>query len=149
MKNGFIFALALTLFAVGCSSQSEDAGSTSSSSTTTTASASSGSTGETTTGGSTAAGSFSEVQALLSQRCVGCHGQSNPKEGINLTSYDSIMKGGEHGPIVVANDPENSVIVQVLRGSHGKKQMPLNAAPLDDADIKKVEAWISAGAKSE
>jgi len=77
-----------------------------------------------------------------------CHGE-NGKDGIDVRSYDSIMKGGSHGPIVVAGDAAGSQIVHALRGQNGVKQMPFNQSPLPEEDIKKVEDWINAGAKNE
>jgi mono/diheme cytochrome c family protein len=126
-----VFAIA-GLIAIGCGNK--DAASTST----------------TTSGGAAtpaAGGNYAAVQAIFTAHCAGCHGE-NGKGGINLTSYDATMKGGAEGPVVVAGDPENSVLVQALRGSHGKKQMPMKQAPLDEKDIKTIEDWIKAGAKN-
>lgn len=89
---------------------------------------------------------FAKVQPLLQQKCAACHGE-NGKEGIDLRTYGSLMKGGEHGAIVVPGDAANSVLVQALRGTNGKKQMPMKADPLSEEEIKLVEDWIQAGAK--
>ncbi|HRK22811.1 MAG TPA: c-type cytochrome [Fimbriimonadaceae bacterium] len=98
--------------------------------------------------GATAAGGYAGVQAILTARCMPCHGE-NGKEGIDLRSYDSVMKGGEHGAIVKAGDAAGSQIIHALRGHNGIKQMPMNQAPLSEEDIKKIEDWINAGAKNE
>ena len=90
---------------------------------------------------------FPQVMALIESKCVSCHGEKGA-EGIDLRSHASIMKGGEHGPIVSQGDPEGSAIVQVLRGTDGKKQMPLNAAPLSESEIALIEEWVRNGAKS-
>ena len=90
---------------------------------------------------------FSSVQGILTKNCVSCHGE-NGKEGIDLRTYDSVMKGGEHGPIVVAGDASGSALVQSLHGMNGKKQMPMNAKPLSADDSRKIEDWIAAGAKA-
>src|SRR5688572_5052535 len=89
---------------------------------------------------------YASVQPIFA-KCQPCHGE-NGKDGVDMRTYESIMKGGEHGPIVVAGDPANSVIVQALRGSHGKKQMPFKKAALPEAEIQAVEAWIKYGAKA-
>jgi mono/diheme cytochrome c family protein len=89
--------------------------------------------------------SFATVSAVLKQNCAGCHGEKG-KEEVDVRTYQSLMKGGEHGPIVKPGDPENSVLIHVLRTSHGKKQMPPQS-PLKEEQIKQIEAWIKAGAK--
>ncbi|MBC8066039.1 MAG: c-type cytochrome [Chlorobia bacterium] len=92
---------------------------------------------------STAAG-YADVQAVFTKSCVGCHGDTNPKAGISLTNHEALMKG----TAVTAGDPANSLLIQALRGADGKKQMPMNAPPLTEDEIKKVEDWIKAGAKA-
>jgi len=84
---------------------------------------------------------------MFEQKCGMCHGANEPKEEIDMRSYQTVMKGGEHGPIVVPGKPEESLLVHVLRGSHGAKQMPMKAEPLPEEDIQRVEAWIEGGAK--
>lgn len=96
--------------------------------------------------GSTVA--YSEVQTILTRSCVGCHGETNPKEKLNLTSYETLMKGSEHGPVLVAGDPDNSKIIHALKGQ-GMERMPFKAPALPEEEIAKFEAWIKAGAKNE
>lgn len=90
---------------------------------------------------------FASIQPILDKNCVGCHGE-NGKDGIDLRTYESVMKGGEHGAIVVAKDASGSTLVQALHGMNGVKQMPMKAPPLSASDIRKIEDWIAGGAKS-
>jgi mono/diheme cytochrome c family protein len=94
----------------------------------------------------TAAATFAEVQPILTRNCAGCHG-ARPKEGYDMRTLESIMKGGEDGPLIKAGDPAGSLLIQVLRGQEGHPKMP-PSGPLDDADVQKIEAWIKAGAKA-
>jgi len=89
---------------------------------------------------------FADVKAIFDQSCVKCHGAGG-KGGLDLTSYATLMKGGEHGPVIVAGDPSTSTLTLALRGAGGKKQMPMMADPLAEDQIAKVEAWVKAGAK--
>jgi hypothetical protein len=79
---------------------------------------------------------------------MGCHGATNPKHGFSVVSYESVMKGDEHGSVIVAGDPANSKLIKVLRDD-GPDRMPFKMDPLPAEDIAKIEAWISAGAKNE
>jgi hypothetical protein len=57
-----------------------------------------------------------DVQPILAARCYGCHGDENPKAGLDLQSVESIIRGGESGPAIVAGHPDRSVLVdQVFR----------------------------------
>lgn len=95
------------------------------------------------------AGTYARVQQILDQNCIGCHSGERAREGINLTSYDNILKGGREGKIVTPKDLKKSVLAQVLRGTPGYKQMPPRQAPLAEEDIKSIETWISKGAKKK
>ncbi|MFZ4506623.1 MAG: c-type cytochrome domain-containing protein [Fimbriimonas sp.] len=87
---------------------------------------------------------YKAVQAILTKNCVKCHAGAQPAEGLVLTDYDSVMKGGHDGPVVKAGDVKASLLARVLRST--TKLMP-PGQPLVEADIKTIEAWITAGAK--
>ena len=91
--------------------------------------------------------SFEAAKTVLTANCLGCHSGPGAKEGIDYSSYDTIMKGGHEGPVVVAGDPANSMIIKAMRGN-GAKQMPPGKSIAED-QIKIVEDWIQAGAKNE
>jgi mono/diheme cytochrome c family protein len=91
---------------------------------------------------------YASVQTVLTEKCAGCHGANSPKAGVNLTSYETLMMGGEDGPIVKAGEPATSELIQVMRGAEGHKMMPPKGPPATAEQIKTVEDWIKAGAKS-
>lgn len=135
-----LVAVAVLAFAIGCSGGDEGDGGTTSGTTT---GATTGAMNEPT--GPTA----EQVVAMLNKNCMPCHGGAEPQEGINLETIEGLMKGGEHGPVVVAGDASGSKIVQALRGTGGAKKMPPAASPQpSEEEIKLVEDWINAGAKT-
>ena len=89
---------------------------------------------------------FANVEPILDARCVGCHGDKEPKKGVNLTTYATVMAGGEEGPIVIAGKPEQSELVEVLQADH-KPRMPFKQDPLTDEEIAKITDWVAQGAK--
>lgn len=147
IRKNWLWAAALVVFAVGCSKGADESQSASGA-TTTTGSTGSGTSTTGTTGASASASGYAAVQAILTPNCVGCHGENRPKGGINLTSFDGVMKGGEDGPIVTAGDPDKSKIIDALRGRNGAMAMPKGKPPLAEDQIKAVEDWIKAGAKN-
>lgn len=88
---------------------------------------------------------FASIQPILQKNCVGCHGEK-PAEGIDLRTYDALMKGGEHGAVVKAGDAKSSGLVMALRGEGGMKKMPLNQPSLSAEDIAAIEKWVNDGA---
>lgn len=101
----------------------------------------------------TAKTSFAEdVMPIFRGRCVGCHqpsGEGTEKSGLDLTSYAGLMKGTNHGPMVIAGDPNSSNLMWLLdwraspelRMPHGKKK-------LSTCDRDTIRAWIREGAKN-
>ena len=52
-----------------------------------------------------------DIQPLLKESCVRCHGEDRPKGGLRLTSVENILKGGKDGKVVTPGDSKNSVLV--------------------------------------
>lgn len=94
--------------------------------------------------GPVAAQDFTEVGALFTERCVMCHSGDDAPLGLRLDTLESVLKGSENGPVVVAGD-EASPLLQRLRGE-AQPQMPLDGPPfLEPVQIAMVQAWVMAG----
>jgi mono/diheme cytochrome c family protein len=93
-----------------------------------------------------------DIMPIFRGRCVSCHqpgAEGFEKSGLDLTTYESVMKGTKHGPMVIPRDPDSSNLVWLLdwRGSpevrmpHGKKKLSI-------CDRNAIRAWIHEGAKN-
>lgn len=89
---------------------------------------------------------FADIEPILDARCILCHGDTEPKDGVNLTTYATVMAGGKEGPIVVAGSAEESEIVEVIQAGH-EPRMPFKQEPLSDEEIAKITEWVAQGAK--
>lgn len=83
------------------------------------------------------------IGPLLESRCGACHGRSNSLKGLDLTSYASLIDGGESGPAIIINDPANSLILIVQTG----EQPHFAQLTLDELTL--LEEWIANGAPEE
>src|SRR2546428_635429 len=59
-----------------------------------------------------------EVKPLLTEHCYRCHGASQQKSGLRLDTAAFAAKGGENGPAFAAGKPAESLMVQLLKGTH-------------------------------
>lgn len=95
-------------------------------------------------------GSFyaKQIDPILGSNCVGCHGEAKTKGGLRLDSFDRLMKGGTDGPVIVAGDPEKSLLLQRVTLSPDQKHfMPAEGKPpLRAEEIALIRAWIQQGA---
>ncbi len=94
---------------------------------------------------------FAAVQNLFAKHCLDCHESKDPEANLVLESFETLMKGGESGPVLMAGKADESLLVKILEGrveKDGKKiaMPPGKKKQLPADDIKLVRAWIDAGA---
>jgi hypothetical protein len=88
------------------------------------------------------------VQPALEQRCSGCHNNSKKSGGFSVATYDTLMKGGAKGPVIVAGNPAGSDLFHRvnLTPDNGDFMPKDGKTPLDKNQIAAVGAWIQQGA---
>jgi mono/diheme cytochrome c family protein len=96
--------------------------------------------------------SFKEdVFPIFKGRCIDCHQPGGPgydQSGLDLSTYEGVMKGTKFGPIIVPGEPDTSNLIWLLdwraspelRMPHGKKK-------LSTCDRDAIRHWIREGAK--
>jgi mono/diheme cytochrome c family protein len=87
-----------------------------------------------------------QVKPILTQRCVSCHGEVNPKGGLRLDTARAAIRGGQSGPSVVPGDAEASELIAAVKGEGATDRMPLKRPPLTEQEIQILEAWVRQGA---
>ena len=92
-----------------------------------------------------------DVQPILQSRCTSCHqpgGEGYQASGLDLTSYQGLMKGTKHGAIVVPGDPLTSNLIVLVEGrAHPKVRMPHGQRPLLKQQTEILRLWVKQGAK--
>lgn len=83
-----------------------------------------------------------DIYPLLERRCIKCHGGEFPSEGLNLESYESLMAGSQNGQVIVAGDPNNSLLFEQIESG----EMPKRGADLTPEQIELFQQWIDEGA---
>ncbi len=88
------------------------------------------------------------VGPALQQRCSTCHNDSSKKGGFSVASYDSIMKGGEKGAVIVPGDSAKSDLFhRISLTPDDTNFMPKDGkTPLTKAQVAAIGWWISQGA---
>ena len=93
-----------------------------------------------------------DVYPILQSRCVACHtpdGDGYKASGLDLTSYEGLIKGTKHGPIVIPGDPVSSNLNVLIEGrADPKLRMPHGERPLLKAQQQIIHAWVKQGAKN-
>ncbi|WP_455206843.1 c-type cytochrome domain-containing protein [Kaarinaea lacus] len=103
---------------------------------------------------STSEVSFSkQIQPILATHCLSCHnseGEGYKKSGLNMETYDALMKGTKFGPVIVPGNALSSSLVLAIEGKadpaitmpHGSLQI------LPQTERDTIKQWIQQGAKN-
>lgn len=86
-----------------------------------------------------------EIAPLLRERCWTCHGGERLKSGLSLADRPGLLAGGESGPAIHLDDPEQSTLLRMVRYEDEDHRMPPDGK-LADADVARLERWVRAGA---
>ncbi|MBM4428709.1 MAG: hypothetical protein FJ031_15930, partial [Chloroflexi bacterium] len=55
-----------------------------------------------------------DVYPILEAKCIRCHGIESKKEGLDMLTYDNLIKGSRNGTVVAPGDATNSLFVQLI-----------------------------------
>jgi len=84
------------------------------------------------------------IAPILTERCASCHNTDKREGGLDVTSRDSLLKGGESGPAVVPRNLEESLLLEMISGD--EPLMPKNSKRLTAEQLAEFRRWIEAGA---
>lgn len=87
------------------------------------------------------------IRPILAQECYECHSEATKaKGGLLLDSRAGWQKGGDSGPVIVAGEPDTSLLLQSISHEVSDLEMPKNGAQLDPEVIEDFRKWIAMGA---
>ena len=87
----------------------------------------------------------SQVKPILQQNCFQCHGGEDAVEGgLELTSREKILEGGNYGPAVSLENPADSFLLEMVGYGQETAQMPPDGR-LNDASLEILAKWINLG----
>ena len=87
----------------------------------------------------------SQVKSILQQNCFQCHGGGDEVEGgLELTSREKIIEGGDYGPAVSLENPAESFLLEMVGYGQEMAQMPPDGR-LDDTALEILAKWINLG----
>src|SRR5687768_5981884 len=87
-----------------------------------------------------------EAVSILKQKCSQCHGGALQMSGLDLSTRESLLRGGEKGPVIVPGDSEGSRLYRRVAGLE-KPAMPMAPLPpLTSQQVAMLKSWIDQGA---
>src|SRR5690606_18111282 len=55
-----------------------------------------------------------DVTPIFETSCAKCHSDSNKKGDLSLATFASTMQGGESGAVIIAGDPDGSLLFRMV-----------------------------------
>jgi mono/diheme cytochrome c family protein len=90
-----------------------------------------------------------QVAPIFANNCLDCHSVEDHKSGLDASSVSTLIKGGKKaGPAIVPGKPDESPLVQFIRGLR-KPQMPKGNPALSEEELHLIRQWIFAGARDD
>ncbi|MFT3932502.1 MAG: hypothetical protein QM726_02710 [Chitinophagaceae bacterium] len=88
------------------------------------------------------------IQPMLDSKCISCHNPNKTNGDLDLTTIESIMKGGKSGNTIVAGNTEKSELFhRITLPVQSAKFMPADNFPaLTPVEIHFMRWWIENGA---
>ena len=86
-----------------------------------------------------------DIRAVLTEKCVKCHGGEKVSSKFNLTTREGLLAGGAGGVSVIVGNAKQSPLIDYV--AHRKEPfMPMEQPRLSDETISKIAKWIDLGA---
>ena len=86
-----------------------------------------------------------EIQPILRQHCISCHGPKEQKNGLRLDRRKDAMRGGTIAVIGPGNAEGSRLYHRLVGDRFGIQMPPTGALPPDT--IARIKAWIDQGAE--
>jgi len=88
------------------------------------------------------------IRPLLAAQCLACHNAQSKQSGLDLSSKEGLLRGGDRGPAVVPGDPSKSLLYQLVTHEQ-EPHMPYKGNKLPDDQLALIAEWIRIGATYE
>ena len=82
------------------------------------------------------------IEPLLRERCAECHNPTKTKSGLDLSSLQTILRGGERGAALIPGHPDESNLYKFLSSEADPHMPPGKRKPLGDEEIGLIRKWI-------
>lgn len=88
-----------------------------------------------------------DIQPILQESCLKCHGPEKQKGGLRLDSRAAALKGGKDGEVLVPGQADKSDLYRRVSLAPGSDDiMPNKGDPLTKAQTDLIRDWINQGA---
>jgi hypothetical protein len=85
-----------------------------------------------------------QVSEIISANCLNCHGEKMKMAGLDLRTRESMLQGGNKGPVIMPGDPQRSPLYRHAAGIDQPAMPP--GKKLQAWQLSMISRWIATGA---
>lgn len=86
------------------------------------------------------------IAPLISAKCVECHHPQGKSGGLDLTTLESMLQGGESGPAINRTSPADSLLLQRIEAGEMPPEVAGKPQKLRDGELALLRDWVHGGA---
>jgi len=90
-----------------------------------------------------------DIEPLMQLRCTVCHGLRKQEAKLDLRTRESMLRGGESGPVFVPGKPSESLILKKIHEGKmppRRKVVTVSVKPMEPREVVLLTEWIELGA---
>ena len=87
------------------------------------------------------------IAPILQQRCVTCHNTKKKKGELDLSTKETLLRGGENGNVIVPGNPDESYLLERVRNGEMPPEDKGGGKRLSQDQIELLSTWIQNGAR--
>jgi hypothetical protein len=88
-----------------------------------------------------------DIEPILVNKCMFCHSGPVKEAKLDMSSYETLMKGGKSGPPIIAGKSAESILVKRAGKTEKPFMPPKSEEPLTPEELALIKLWIDQGAK--
>ena len=85
------------------------------------------------------------IRPALIENCLKCHGDEKVRSGLDISTRELLLEGGETEAAINLEKPEKSYLLSLIRHEE-EPEMPPKKAKLPDSLVSDFQKWIALGA---
>jgi len=87
-----------------------------------------------------------DIAPTIVTLCTGCHGGNNPRSGLSVTNFETLMRGGDSGRVIIPGNLDGSRLWRLV-GAGDQPRMPQGQARITRKFHADLQKWIEEGAR--
>jgi hypothetical protein len=88
-----------------------------------------------------------DIAPFMARLCVGCHSGNNPSSGLDLTTFERMMQGGDSGRVIIPGNLEGSRLFRLVGGLENPRMPANNQSRITRKNYEDLKKWFEEGNK--